>query len=177
MKMPTDKSWYGKMAAKEGDHEISAGRRLTSTINPTPEEITEIERLQLEALPAWARDRISQQDAELERLRREIANKEAYFSKCVSNEAFLDQDARRLRQIEALEQKLTEAQEFRAILEGHLSAAIDDYNEARKAAFIEAAEIATGVGTDASNEWPGETWIAESIATAFRAKADETPNG
>lgn len=71
MKMPTDKSWYGKMAAKEGDHEISAGRRLTSTINPTPEEIAEIERLQLEALAAWARDRISQQDAELERLRKE----------------------------------------------------------------------------------------------------------
>ncbi len=73
MKMPTDKSWYGKMAAKEGDHEISSGRRLTSTINPTPEEVAEFERLQLEALPTWARDRISQQDAELERLRREIA--------------------------------------------------------------------------------------------------------
>ena len=69
MKMPTDKSWYGKMAAKEGDHEISSGRRLTSTINPTPEEVAEFERLQFEALPQWARDRISQQDAELDRLR------------------------------------------------------------------------------------------------------------
>lgn len=56
-----------------------------------------------------AASRISQQDAELDRMRRELANKEAYFSKCVSNEAFFDQDARRLRQIEKLEKQLSEA--------------------------------------------------------------------
>ena len=88
-----------------------------------------------------AASRISQQDAELERLRREVE----------------------------------EAKEFRAILEGHLSAAIDDYNEARKAAFIDAAEIATATGTDAENDWPGETWIAYRIAAALRAKAEGQP--
>lgn len=61
-----------------------------------------------EAATAYeAVSRISQQDAELERVRRE----------------------------------LEEAKEFRAILEGHLSAAIDDYNDALKALepFAEAA--------------------------------------
>lgn len=46
---------------------------------------------------------------EIEKIRMQIAEKEAYFSKCVSNEAFLDQDASRLRQIEKLEKQLSEA--------------------------------------------------------------------
>jgi hypothetical protein len=40
-----------------------------------------------------------------------------------------------------LERELAEAREFRAILEGHLAAAIDDYNDARRQAFEDAAQI------------------------------------
>lgn len=46
---------------------------------------------------------------EIEKIRMQLAEKESYFSKCVSNEAFFDQDARRLRQIEKLEKQLSEA--------------------------------------------------------------------
>ena len=98
-------------------------------------------------------DRISQQDAELERVRRELA----------------------------------EAKEFRAILEGHLSAAIDDYNEARKAAFIEAAEIAYAYecsladydgSVDAKHFYEGGVGDASiGISKALRAKAEETDRG
>lgn len=44
-------------------------------------------------------------------------------------------------ELDRLRRELAEAREFRAILEGHLSAAIDDYNEALKALepFAEAA--------------------------------------
>jgi hypothetical protein len=55
MKLPIDKEWFEKRAAAEGDLEIGVGRRLTSTINLTGEEIAELERLALEALPEWAR--------------------------------------------------------------------------------------------------------------------------
>jgi hypothetical protein len=56
--MPADAEWYHRKAALEGDHEIGVGKRLTSTINSTPEEIVEFERLALEALPKWAQDEI-----------------------------------------------------------------------------------------------------------------------
>lgn len=56
--MPTDPEWYRRKANEEGDHEISAGRHLTSTINPSSEEIAEMERLALDSLPQWARDEI-----------------------------------------------------------------------------------------------------------------------
>ena len=46
------------------------------------------------------------------------------------------------QKIQRLQRELEEAKEFRAILEGHLAAAIDDYNEARKAAFIEVEQKA-----------------------------------
>ncbi len=39
-----------------------------------------------------------------------IKELEDYFSKCISNETFLEQDARRVRQIEALEAKLAAAE-------------------------------------------------------------------
>lgn len=67
------KEWFEKQAAKEGDLEIGAGsRKLTSTINLTPEEMNEFERLAHEALPQWAQDKIASLTAaqeENERLR------------------------------------------------------------------------------------------------------------
>jgi hypothetical protein len=58
LNMPTDPTWYTEKAKFEDGHEIGAGRR-TVTINPTAEEIAEMERLQFEALPKWARDEIT----------------------------------------------------------------------------------------------------------------------
>ncbi|CDZ43057.1 Hypothetical protein NGAL_HAMBI1146_58300 [Neorhizobium galegae bv. officinalis] len=60
MKLPIDKDWFEKRAAAEGDLEIGAGgRRKTMTINLTDAEIAALEQVALEALPAWARDRIT----------------------------------------------------------------------------------------------------------------------
>lgn len=98
-----------------------------------------------------AASRISQQDAELERLRREVE----------------------------------EAKEFRAILEGHLSAAIDDYNEVLKALepFARVAEHDIGESeADSDFFMPMKTYNRAPLLTvgdfrnalALRAKAEET---
>lgn len=98
-----------------------------------------------------AASRISQQDAELDRLRRELA----------------------------------EAKEFRVILEGHLAAAIDDYNEARKALepFARVAEHDIGESeADSDFFMPMKTYNRAPLLTvgdfrnalALRAKAEET---
>lgn len=39
------KEWFEKRAALEGDHEISAGKRKTMTLNLTPDEIAKLEAL------------------------------------------------------------------------------------------------------------------------------------
>jgi hypothetical protein len=41
--------------------------------------------------------------------------------------------------------------------------------EARRRALEEAAKISESTGIDNTNEWPGETWIAQRIAAAIRA--------
>jgi len=58
LNMPTDPNWYQRKAALENNCEVSAGKRLTSTVNPTPDELAELERLALDSLPKWARDEI-----------------------------------------------------------------------------------------------------------------------
>lgn len=58
LNLNVDKEWFEKKAAQEGDLEIGAGRR-SSTLNPTPEEITELERIAFEALPQWAQDELT----------------------------------------------------------------------------------------------------------------------
>lgn len=77
------KEWFEKQAAKEGDLEIGAGsRKLTSTINLTPEEMNEFERLAHEALPQWAQDKIASLTAaqeENERLRTALEKIERWF--------------------------------------------------------------------------------------------------
>lgn len=99
-----------------------------------------------DAAKLWAAaDRISQQDAELERVRRE----------------------------------LEEAKEFRSILEGHLSAAIDDYNEALKALepFAEAAaSYDPPENDDGHAAWAHDFTIGSlrRARAALRAKAEET---
>ncbi|WP_421579098.1 hypothetical protein [Shinella sp. M31] len=45
MKLPITKDWLEKRAAAEGDLEIGAGRRLTKTLNLTPDELADLERL------------------------------------------------------------------------------------------------------------------------------------
>lgn len=98
-----------------------------------------------------AASRISQQDAELERMRREVE----------------------------------EAKEFRSILEGHLSAAIDDYNDALKALepFSRVAEHDIGESeADSDFFMPMKTYNRAPLLTvgdfrnalALRAKAEET---
>lgn len=67
-----------------------------------------------------------------------------------------------------------EAQATRDLIDQKIMRLRRESAEARKAAFIEAAGIATATGTDAENDWPGETWIADRIATALRSKAEET---
>jgi hypothetical protein len=57
MNLEISKDWLEKREALEGDLEIGAGRR-TMTINLTDADIAEFERLAMEALPKWARDRI-----------------------------------------------------------------------------------------------------------------------
>lgn len=105
------------------------------------------------------------------------------------------------QKIQRLQREVEEAKEFRAILEGHLSAAIDDYNEARKAAFIEAAEIAQNITSAECREIISEEkWVdmtddygehigqmkqgacfrlnfRKGIATALRAKAEGENHG
>lgn len=63
--MPTDPDWYKRKAELEGDLEIGVGRRLTATINPTPDEVAEMERLAFAALPQWAQTRIRELEATL----------------------------------------------------------------------------------------------------------------
>lgn len=80
--------------------------------------------------------------------------------------------AQQADEIARLRRELAEAQEFRAILEGHLGAAIDDYNEARAAAFIEAAEIAEAFAKQLRQaQLPHNE--AECLCEKFRAKAGE----
>ena len=57
MELEITKEWFEKQAAKEGDLEIGAGKR-TACLNLTAEEMAELERLALEALPKWAKDEI-----------------------------------------------------------------------------------------------------------------------
>jgi hypothetical protein len=60
MKLPIDREWFEKRAAAEGDLEIGGGsHKLTMTLNLTDAEIAALEQVALEALPAWARDRIT----------------------------------------------------------------------------------------------------------------------
>ncbi len=60
MKMPIDREWFEKRAAAEGDLEIGASsHKLTMTLNLTDDEIAKLEEVALDALPAWARDRIT----------------------------------------------------------------------------------------------------------------------
>ena len=80
--------------------------------------------------------------------------------------------------ISRLERELAEAREARAILEGHLTAAIDDYNDARRQAFEEAAQIAV---VFAGKHEPSYGLVNKEIhqavlavVTALRAKAKET---
>lgn len=48
------KEWFEKRAALEGDHEIGAGRRkLTASIDPTPEELAELHRLAHRIPKGW----------------------------------------------------------------------------------------------------------------------------
>jgi hypothetical protein len=60
MKLEITKEWFEKRAAQEGDLEIGAGKRLTSTLNLTDAEIANFERLAFEALPAWARRELTE---------------------------------------------------------------------------------------------------------------------
>lgn len=46
----------------------------------------------------------------IERMTNELSELQAYLSTCVSNETFLDQDARRVAQIEKLEKRLAAAE-------------------------------------------------------------------
>lgn len=70
MKMPIDKEWFEKRAAAEGDLEIGAGsHKLTMTLNLTDEEIEALEKIALDGLPAWARDRITVMQAALVAIR------------------------------------------------------------------------------------------------------------
>lgn len=80
-------------------------------------------------------------------------------------------------EIDRLQRELAESRELRAILEGHLSAAIDDYNEARRQAFIEAAEIAENHDTGGYGRWDNMALcqeVSNDIAVALRARAEET---
>lgn len=83
--------------------------------------------------------RISQQDAELERLRRELADVR-------DNLAEAEKDTHYWRV---------------------------EYDKARKAAFIEAAEIATATATDVRNG-DRARFTASHIAMALKKKAEET---
>lgn len=56
---------------------------------------------------------------------------------------------------------------YRAILAARPTPSVD--TEARRLALEEAAKIAESTGIDNMNEWPGETWIAQRIASAIRA--------
>lgn len=58
------KAWFEKHAALEGDLKIGVGRRLTSTVNITEQEIAALEELALTALPKWAQDEIRRYRAE-----------------------------------------------------------------------------------------------------------------
>ncbi len=73
MKLPITKEWFQERAAAEGDHEIGAGRRLTKTLNLSPDEIAELERLAFEALPAWARTEITALRSERDELRFKVS--------------------------------------------------------------------------------------------------------
>lgn len=67
LNMPTDREWYERKAKVEGDLEISAGRRSRTMVGPnaTADDTAALERLAIEALPQWARDRIEALEAEL----------------------------------------------------------------------------------------------------------------
>lgn len=63
-KLDITQEWFEKRARAEGDLEVSAGapeprKSITGTINPSPEQIAEYERLAFEALPQWARNEIT----------------------------------------------------------------------------------------------------------------------
>lgn len=70
MKMPIDKEWFEKRAAAEGDLEVGAG---FSIVNPSAADIKTMERLLLESLPGWARDRITALEKENEELLKWLA--------------------------------------------------------------------------------------------------------
>lgn len=60
MKLPITKEWFDKRAAAEGDLEIGAGsRKLTMTLNLTDEELAELQKIAMDALPPWAREEIT----------------------------------------------------------------------------------------------------------------------
>jgi len=60
MKLEITKEWFEKRVAQEGDLEIGAGKRLTSTLNLTADEIATFERLAFESLPAWAQKELAE---------------------------------------------------------------------------------------------------------------------
>lgn len=62
-------------------------------------------------------ERVERLEADNAALAARIKELEEYFAKCISNETFLEQDARRVRQIEALEAKLAAAEKVRKAAE------------------------------------------------------------
>lgn len=59
MKLPITREWLQARAAAEGDLEIGAGGgRLTTTVDLDDRDIAQMERVALEGLPSWARERI-----------------------------------------------------------------------------------------------------------------------
>lgn len=69
-------------------------------------------------------------------------------------------DANNLKEIKSV---------LRVHLHGRQSRPPSVDTEARRMALEEAAKIAETTGIDNTNEWPGETWIAQRIAAAIRA--------
>lgn len=73
MNLPITKEWFEERAAAEGNLEISAGRRLTKTINLTAEELAESETMLFDALPKSVQQEMTELREQLARFRSERA--------------------------------------------------------------------------------------------------------
>lgn len=65
LNISVSREWFDRKAQQEGDTDPTTGPSITGTVNPSPEQIAEYERLAFEALPVWAQNEIKRLRASL----------------------------------------------------------------------------------------------------------------